>query len=350
MDNVFQGYWSFSFSEKQLYASIGTSKLLGLDAAIHILSVKDLMHALSKKQLKHITELLLLSKDDGKEYNLGITVLQRDDKKIPCWLTMHCIEEKLSKQLLAYGFISSSYFCERGNKHACIKSHELLNNNFLTTVSHEFITPLNIIIGYSKLILQEEKLPGEVRSFSGHIHDSACRLFSMFSEVLDLSKLYSEQLEMKKRKFHIAEVFKAIKWKTQPVLDKNFQGRQLVFEKDLEKLLLDTDMERLVQIIDILVDNGIKFSYSGDVIVGAKMASRRMVRFYVRNYGVSIPSEIISYLFDPFTHSDESLSRKTGGLGIGLSLARELVRLMSGMIGFNQDGEILEFYVDLPYR
>ncbi len=348
--NPYHGYWNYSFASNQLYLSTGTSQIIGFSKSDTMISVKDLMKALSKKQIKLILDLLLLAKDDHKEYNLEIYVTNKEKQKKLCWLTMYCIEDIQTGLLFAYGGISSDCFCEKRSNSVGRQNPDLLNRNFLRTITHEIMTPINIILGSSQLILKEKKLEDEVKLFTRYIQDSANSLYEMFLSMLDLSKLYSHKLELKKNKFHVAEIFEAIDGKYKRILDKKYPDRSFCVEmnQNVEKLILDTDQERLIQVIDILLDNAIKFSSSGEITVGSEIVLKKMIRFYVCNKGVPIPNETLSYLFNPFTRYDESLSRSTGGLGIGLSLASELVHLMSGMIGLKQDGETVEFYVDIP--
>ncbi len=348
--DTFQGYWSFSFPGRMLYASIGASKLLGYQSGMQMFSLKQLAGFLSKSQLRQIAGFLQLSKNDNKEYNLEVTIKQKEGEVIPCWLSMQCFKDLHSGQLVACGMISSGYYCGKENERVCNRSHDLLNSKFLTTISHEVLTPLNIIIGYSKIIRGKKRTEKETREFSGYIHDSAYSLYEMFTEVLDLSRLYAGKLELNNRMFHVSEVLESVSGKYRKVFETKYKGRKLLIDDSLKMLLIQGDMGKMIQIMDILTDNAIKFSYSGDITVGVKMVSRKIVRFYVRNTGVPIPHEIVGHLFNPFSRYDESLSRKTGGLGIGLSLARGLAHLMSGQLGLSQDGETLEFYIDLPYR
>jgi len=211
-------------------------------------------------------------------------------------------------------------------------------SEFLATMSHELRTPLNAILGFSQL-LSEEAL-GEIKDnryveYAKDIHSSGSHLLSLINDILDLAKLEAGKVVIEKNPVSI-EVFVD---RVLTLLEQQVQEKGLSISSeiapDLPESLLGDEL-RLRQILINLCTNAIKFTRKGSVIVRVLSKHFKDGRLgwvlEVEDTGIGIPEEKQANLFDRFTQVDTALSRRHGGVGLGLAICRELVDRMEGRI------------------
>jgi signal transduction histidine kinase/CheY-like chemotaxis protein len=211
----------------------------------------------------------------------------------------------------------------------------LSKSQFLANMSHEIRTPINGVIGMSSLLLSTN-LNTEQSRFAETIRSSADSLLVIINDILDFSKIEAGKLDLESMDFNLPalmdELCDAFSFRAQ--------------EKGLELLLaisprvpdrLRGDPARIRQILNNLINNAIKFTRKGEVVISVELegieARTAMVRFAVRDSGIGIPKEKIGQLFQPFTQVDSSTTRNFGGTGLGLSISKKLVEMMEGQIG-----------------
>lgn len=205
---------------------------------------------------------------------------------------------------------------------------------FLANISHEIRTPLNVIIGLSHLAQQGETSP-RLRNYLGRIHDAGASLLTLINEILDFSKLEAGRMALESAQFDLGEVVTQIFRSFAPQARE--KGITLDFRPDPAiPSPLRGDPLRLGQILGCLLGNAIKFTETGEVVVEARLLEQAEERIKlavaVRDTGPGIEPALIPKLFTPFTQGDGSTTRKHSGTGLGLALAREIVRLMGGDI------------------
>jgi len=205
---------------------------------------------------------------------------------------------------------------------------------FLANMSHEIRTPMNAIIGLSHLA-KKTRLTLKQRDYVDKIHSAGTSLLGVINDILDFSKIEAGKLDIESAEFVLADV----------IDDVATIVSHKVAEKDIE-LVFDIDTHvphsmrgdplRLGQIITNLVNNAIKFTDQGSVIILVKQVQAEVekvqLQFSVQDTGVGMTEEQQQNLFQAFTQADSSTTRKYGGTGLGLTISRHLVELMGGSI------------------
>ncbi len=205
---------------------------------------------------------------------------------------------------------------------------------FLANMSHEIRTPLNGIMGFSSILVEHgDGLSDTERTdYLATIHSNGQQLLGVIEEILDISKLESGAFEIQKSdveaKELISEAVEALQEKAdQKSLDLTFNWKGLV------PVSVNTDSVRVKQLVTNLVDNGIKFTSQGSVDVTASVNCRddqAVLTIEVQDSGIGIPADKLNVVFEPFVQVDGSMTRKYGGTGLGLAVAREVTRALDG--------------------
>jgi signal transduction histidine kinase len=206
---------------------------------------------------------------------------------------------------------------------------------FLANMSHELRTPLNAVIGYAELL--EEELAGEPVAPStladlGHIKTAARHLLRLINDVLDLSKIEADKLELRFEDVELPELVDQVVSTTQPLLATNANRLEVALAPGLRRL--HTDSTRLRQVLFNLLANAAKFTHEGTIRFTVRMETdeqgRDVAAFEVADTGIGMTAEQLAKLFNAFVQADNETSRKYGGTGLGLVISRRLCRMMGG--------------------
>ena len=217
---------------------------------------------------------------------------------------------------------------------------------FLATVSHELRTPLYGIIGNLDL-LQTKQLPKEVDSLVTAMNNSSSLLLKIISDILDFSKIESEQLKIEPRPFSPREVLSHIAGNYLSLVMKKRLTLYCFIEHDVP-LALDGDPLRLQQVISNLLNNAIKFTHTGCIILHAYVKEGYLA-FRIRDTGVGIPGKEVTRLFDPFFQVGNGVQRNFQGTGLGLAICEKLTNMMDGDIEVDSEpGMGSQFIVRIP--
>ena len=230
-----------------------------------------------------------------------------------------------------------------------LRSLDQMKDDFLSIVSHELKAPLTSIKASVSLIAGSEAaaLSPTGAELLDVCHRSTERLHRLVEDLLDVTRIESGHLGLDFRRFSVREMILECLRAAQAQADE--KGLTLECRAD-DGLEITGDRDRLIQVVVNLVNNAIKFTERGGVIVEAHGASNR-IEFHVRDTGIGIPEDALRRVFDKFTQVESSLRRNAGGTGLGLAIVRGIVREHGGEIQASSrlnDGSCFTFLIPQP--
>ncbi|WP_281987517.1 response regulator [Aquimarina aggregata] len=223
-----------------------------------------------------------------------------------------------------------------------------LKTAFINNISHEIRTPMNGIIGFSKF-LEESLTSTEKEKYTKIIINSSKQLITTMDNILEISKLQTQQVALNLKK---TDVFK--------LLDQVFSNFEEKAKKKEIALILNNnlleherfallDQSKLNQVISSLIENAVKFTEIGAVLISCNILNSSLI-ITIRDSGIGINSKDQKNIFKSFSQSENQISRRYGGLGLGLTIAKENVSLMGGKLSFSSiQNQGSTFRLELPY-
>jgi PAS domain S-box-containing protein len=264
--------------------------------------------------------------------------LQTDSQGIPLFF-ITVINDVTKRKLTEIELIASKEKAEENDR---------LKSSFLANMSHEIRTPLNSIIGFAELVGDPDFSPEQHAEFAQMINDSGTNLLIIISDIMDLSKIEAGQVQLKKHKVPINQLIATLKKEfTQKAIKKGIELR-LDPQNPNEEIVIESDEIKIRQILTNFLGNAIKFTEKGYIELGFKIAETH-VHFQVKDTGIGIPDAYHEKIFERFRQIETAYTRKYGGNGLGLAIAKSLVELLGGEIGMESEVGIGSvFYFSIP--
>jgi PAS domain S-box-containing protein len=340
--------WNLKFSNSAFYSVIGYNKesYLAEDPSLFIHPDDRNYQAKRIEALKskgfHESELRLRHKDghyiilsaksvtirDENDEIFGALTISRDITR------MKQVHEEL---------IKANFEAETSNR---------LKTSFLANISHEIRTPLNSVVGFSNLLLSNDLTPEMKAEYIEHINHNSEKLLQIIGDIIDLSRLESSQIEITYEETSVSGIVnevvdesrKMIKRTEKPIIlnVKNLYGD--------DSDLIFTDKIWLKRVLTHLMDNAVKFTLDGSIELSYLRDEKDLV-FRIKDTGIGINKENLGRIFEEFRQEIDGHHRPFEGLGIGLTLAREVIERMGGKIRVQSEkGMGSEFSFSIPFR
>jgi len=227
-------------------------------------------------------------------------------------------------------------------------------SNFIANISHELRTPVAVVTSATqllKILLDKESInnDGSINNNLNIITQNSNRLLRLINNIIDVAKIDSGFANLK---LHTIDIINLIEDAVLSVIPyANSKNLNIVFDTNIEELLMSVDCEKIERIVLNLLSNAIKFSNPGGDIFATIIADKNKLNFIVQDNGIGIDEENLSKIFDKFMQIDNGLTRQNEGSGIGLSIVKSFVKLHDGTINVNSKlGEGTSFIIMLPIK
>lgn len=340
IENSPVGYFELDLKGSFVFFNNATCEILGYPA--HELGFKvhsDVADASSRGRLSEAFEGVLASAETAKSVDWVLT--RRDGSKRFAESSVSLLRDRKGRPTGFSVFLRD--ITERKRAEALMRAKlaaeaaSRTKGEFLASMSHEIRTPLNAIIGLVELQLGTD-LTADQREDLDVVKSSAYALLSIINNVLDFSKIEAGKLELEQTRFSI-ETFLDESVRIM-AMKAHLKGLELAYrlEPDVPDRLIG-DPNRLRQVVLNLVDNAIKFTERGEIIVHVSLRgqtpSEVRLQFTVTDTGIGVAPDKQQRIFKPYDQGDPAVARRFGGTGLGLAVSSRLVRMMGGQIALN---------------
>jgi signal transduction histidine kinase len=227
------------------------------------------------------------------------------------------------------------------------KMSDQLKSAFVANMSHEIRTPLNAIVGFSSLMTDPDISDEDKKNFEEQIQRNSDYLLSLIEDIIDVSKIESNQLTIKPQEIDVVPLIRQITQSFQLTVP-SVKNISIISSLTDDDLIVTTDKVRLEQILRNLLSNAVKFTDKGIIDVGCKK-DHELFTFYVKDTGIGIHTEHQEVIFERFRKLENSKQHLYRGTGIGLFLSKQLVEMFGGKIWVESEvGKGSTFYFTIP--
>ena len=269
----------------------------------------------------------------GVNYDISETVLAQEELSALNQELTNQVDER-TKELTQAKMAAISIMQDANRSKALAVEATRAKSDFLANMSHEIRTPMNAVLGLSHLTLKTE-LSAKQHDYLSKIQSSAKSLLGIINDILDFSKIEAGKLEIEMVDFDLEQVLNHLSGMV--TIKTRGKGLELLFSlPDHIPLALRGDPHRLGQVLINLLNNAVKFTEHGEIVLSVEIknqaAGQITLRFSVRDTGIGMTPEQVKNLFQAFSQADASTTRKYGGTGLGLTISKRLVEMMGGKI------------------
>lgn len=223
---------------------------------------------------------------------------------------------------------------------------EQRKNDLIVYLAHDLKTPLTSVIGYLTLLRDEPQIPQELRCrYTNIALDKAERLEELINEFFDITRFNLTALTLEEERINLSRMLEQLASEFNPILSE----RELTWKLDIvQDIGIVGDADKLARAFDNLIRNAVNYSYAGTEIFLSALVEKDMVKIMIKNHGKTIPPDKLEHIFEQFYRADKARASATGGAGLGLAIAKEIVELHGGTITAASANESTIFIVTLP--
>lgn len=326
----------FGYSRNE-FININLNDIISPNSPNCFLKKEEILYKI-KKANPFIIEAIYINKNNNEfwgESNIHIASIDGDERVI---VTTRNITERKQAELA----LQNEAF-----------ELEKLRTEFFANISHELKTPLNIILGTTKITsmnLEKETFDKEKIAKNINMERQNCfRLLRLINNLIDSTKLDAGYFELNMVNCNIVSIIEEITLSVAQYM--NINKLNLIFDTEVEEKIVACDLDKIERIILNILSNSIKFTESGGNIFVNIYDGKEFITISIEDTGIGIPEEKLSIIFDRFRQVDKSFTRNHEGSGIGLSLVKSLVEMQSGKISVESKcGLGTKFIIKLPVR
>lgn len=348
------GIWDWNIKDGNNTWDDRIYELFGIDKSkkINFDSLIELIHPDDRKKFKQ--ENLLALKGE-KKYDIEFRILHNDGHIVYIKSNATVIRDDKGNPIRMIGIcrdITAQINSEKELIAAKERAEESdrLKSAFLKNMSHEVRTPLNSIIGFSELITQPDNSREDLEEFSSQIKENTERLIEIIDDIIEISKIYTRQVHPKLNSFDFIPFIKDI------AFEYNYKAKEKGIKLNLNlniassELILNSDKEKIEKILNHIIDNSIKFTNEGGVEINCKVNNKNL-EISIIDTGIGIPNNMQKIIFQPFRQVECGTTRKYGGNGLGLTLAKVYTGLLNGKISLESElNQGTKVMISLPIK
>ncbi|MCM8569879.1 ATP-binding protein [Gramella jeungdoensis] len=356
------GDFRFNLANKAFFAVTGLTETQVIGKLVSEVIPEPSLSLVIKKYNEAITERKIVKWEEVSNYPSGeltgqVTVSPIFDKNGKCIELVGSVHDitdlKKREELLK----QKNFEIEKKNRELkkAIKKAEdsdRLKSAFLANMSHEIRTPMNGILGFSELLQEADLSIEEQREYIDIIRKSGTRMLNIINDIIDISKIESNQVELHLREANINEKIRYAYRLFKP----DFEIKDLKVNCEMplpdEKVTIITDGEKLYAILTNLVSNAIKYTPEGSIEFGYTLNEKKgEFEFFVKDTGIGIPKDSQEAIFKRFVQAAISDRKAIQGAGLGLSITKAYVEMLGGRIWVDsKEGEGSSFHFTIPQK
>ncbi len=324
-----------------------THNLEGKDASMYTVydltspnqDVSNLPHIWSEvmRGRPQMVEWLGVQLGTNMEMNLQVSISRTNWNGKPALVAV--VRDFTERKRFEQQLIEAKEEAERANQ---------LKTEFLQNMSHEVRTPMNGIVGFVEMIAKSDISEEKRKTYSKIIQNSSQQLLKIIDDILEISMLETGQVKVVNEVFFLNDLLLDLYAIFE--LKSKAKNIELILKKELhnEGSKIVTDKSKLFKILSNLLENALKFTFVGFVELGYKVEPNKVI-IYVKDTGIGIRTESGKSIFERFSQEEKGMSKKIGGLGLGLSISKENAQLLGGDISYESEkGKGSTFYLTLP--
>lgn len=231
-------------------------------------------------------------------------------------------------------------------KEETLKREAQRKNDLITYLAHDLKTPLTSVLGYLRLLDEAPDMPTAQKAKYTHIAlEKAERLEDLIEEFFEITQYNFQNIYLEKENLDLSYMLMQMTEEFYPILSAH--GNEIKLETE-ENLHIDADPDRMARVFNNILKNAVAYSYPDTPIKVQAFQKKERVLISFENQGKNIPKEKLDMIFEKFFRLDSSRRSNTGGAGLGLAIAKEIVELHEGSISAKSENERVIFTVELP--